>query len=97
MLEYLTTWFVGGIMLSFVYLLVLEIVAKQHFLECADRYRIVRLYRLIYLTFQDQRTESGVEELMIAAIGPIPPLLGLLELLIRRSLRSAPSSPGLLA
>lgn len=97
MLEYLTVWFMGGFMLSCVYLLTLETVEKQHFLGCANRYRTARLYRWIYLTFEDKRTESGVDELMIAAIGPFPPLLGFLELLIRRARRSAPFGHGLLS
>ena len=84
---YLVAWIGGGAALSLLYLLILEAVEKRYCLECADRYYVMRLYRWIHMTFEDKRTNTGVEDWMLVAIGPIPPLLGLSELGIRLFLR----------
>lgn len=90
-LALLAAWLWSGIALFLLYLVILEQVEWRHALECADRYRILRLYRWIF-------TATGADkgDLMVMAIGPFPPLLGLLELLIRRVIRPAPSDHGLL-
>jgi len=87
----LALWAVGGAFLELLYVMVIETVMGKHCLECADRYQIMRFYRRIWVALDRPSLVGADQDLASMLVGPLPPLLGLLEILFRRLQRPAPS------